>query len=155
MTYQIDTPLLTRKYHSIRKPKELKRILFLPFISGLLIPFISFLFLSLSCLLSTNPTVYNSYQFSLLHNRMIELTISSKCCYDMNNELNISNYMNLQTLVVKQNSLQSLKSLKISNNPVLQSIVIENNCLNSIHSFVLTSILYLRMIEQIFLILLV
>ena len=72
---------------------------------------------------------------------MTELTISSMCCYDMNNELNISNYLNLQTLVVKQNSLQSLKSLKISNNPVLQSIVIENDCLNSIHSFVLTSIL--------------
>ena len=78
---------------------------------------------------------------------MTELTISSKCCYDMNNELNISNYLNLQTLVVKHSSLQSLKSLKISNNPVLQSIVIENNSLTSIHSFVLTSILYLRMIE--------
>ena len=141
MTYQIDTPLLTRKYHSIRKPKELKRILFVLFISGLLIPFISFLYLSLSSLLSTNPTVYNSYQFSLLHNRITELTISSICCSDMNNELNISNYLNLQTLVVKHNSLQSLKVFKISNNPVLQSIIIEDRCLNSVHSFVLTSIL--------------
>ena len=141
MTYQIDTPLLTRKQHSIRKPKGLKSNLFLPFISGLLIPFISFLFLSLSSLLSTNPTVYNSYQFSLLHNRMTELTISNICCYDMNNELNISNYMNLQTLIVKHNSLQSLKSFEISNNPSLQSIIIEDRCLNSVHSFVLTSIL--------------
>ena len=147
MTYQIDTPLLTRKYHSIRKPKELKRILFVLFISGLLIPFISFLYLSLSCLLSKNPTIYNSYQFSYLHNEITELTISSMCCSDMNNELNISNYMNLQTLIVKHDSLQSLKSFKISNNPSLQSIIIEDRCLNSVHSFVLTSILYLIMIE--------
>ena len=141
MTYQIDTPLLTRKYHSIRKPKELKRILFVLFISGLLIPFISFLYLSLSCLLSKNPTIYNSYQFSLLHNEITELTISSMCCSDMNNELNISDYLNLQTLVVKHSSLQSLKSFEISNNPSLQSIIIEDRCLNSVHSFVLTSIL--------------
>ena len=140
MTYQIDTPLLTRKQHSIRKPKGLKSILFSPFLFGLFIPFISFLFLSLSCL-SKNPTIYNSYQFSYLHNEITELTISSMCCSDMNNELNISNYMNLQTLIVKHNSLQSLKVFMITNNPSLQSIIIEDNCLNSVHSFVLTSIL--------------
>ena len=111
------------------------------FISGLLIPFISFLILSLSSLLSKNPTIYFSYQFSLLHNEITELTISSMCCSDMNNELNISNYMNLQTLIVKHNSLQSLKSFEISNNPSLQSIIIEDDCLSSVHSFVLTSIL--------------
>ena len=72
---------------------------------------------------------------------MTELTISSMCCSDMNNELNISNYLNLQTLIVKHKSLQSLRVFKISNYPVLQSIIIEDRCLNSVHSFVLTSIL--------------
>ena len=55
-----------------------------------------------------------------------ELIIEEECGYEMNDDLELCGFENLESIVVKKNSLINLNSLKISNNPLLKTIEIED-----------------------------
>lgn len=61
-----------------------------------------------------------------LKNTVNELIIEENCCKTIENEINLSGYSCLESIVIKKNSLVSLKTLKISNNPKLRTIEIED-----------------------------
>ena len=59
---------------------------------------------------------------SQLNQLVSVLEIAEDSCNDLDNDLRICNYSNLERIVVKKNSLKNLNSLVISNNPQLKSI---------------------------------
>ena len=69
-----------------------------------------------------------------------EMIIEEDYGNDYFGNLVIDNYPNLQSIVVKRNSLQNLKSLKICNCEKLKTIEVEDGCLNKAKSFELKGI---------------
>ena len=61
-----------------------------------------------------------------IHDLIIELVIGENCLNGWEDDLIIDNYPNLQSIVVKKNSLQNLNSLKICNYEKLKTIETEN-----------------------------
>ena len=61
-----------------------------------------------------------------VHESIKELEIGEKCFDEWEDDLVIENYPNLQSIVVKKESLQNLNSLKICNCEKLKSIEIED-----------------------------
>ena len=60
-----------------------------------------------------------------IHDLMTELVIGENCLNGWEDDLIIDNYPNLQSIVVKKNSLQNLNSLKICNCDKLKTIKAE------------------------------
>ena len=61
-----------------------------------------------------------------IHDLIKELEIGKNCLNIWQDDLVIKNYPNLQSIVVKRNSLQNLKSLKICNCEKLKTIQVED-----------------------------
>ena len=61
-----------------------------------------------------------------IHDLIKELEIGENCLNEWEDDLVIQNYPNLQSIVVKKNSLKNLKSLKICNCEKLKTIEIED-----------------------------
>ena len=60
---------------------------------------------------------------------------------DYYGDLIIENYPNLQSIVVKKNSLKKLNSLKICNCEKMKTIKIEDNAFSNVKNVVIKSIL--------------
>ena len=61
----------------------------------------------------------------LLQNGWITITVNEGLCNSMTGDLLISNYLSLESIDIKRDSLRDLNKLVISNNPKLTSIVTE------------------------------
>ena len=102
--------------------------------SGLIIFFIVFgglLVLLLVCLIiylskSTVVTDSSTLKSVLSNKRIKELEIGENSCNDLEDDLLIENYPNLQSIIVKKNSLQNLNSFKICNCEKLRSFEVED-----------------------------
>ena len=68
----------------------------------------------------------NSDCNKLLQNGWKSITVNEGLCNSMTNNLYISYYPCLESILVKKNSLKNLNSLAISNNPQLSNIVIQD-----------------------------
>ena len=68
----------------------------------------------------------NSDCNKLLQNGWKSITVNEGLCNSMTNNLTISYYPCLESIVLKKNSLKNLNSLVISNNTQLSSIVTED-----------------------------
>ena len=55
-----------------------------------------------------------------------ELVIAEGCGNEMKRNLQLYGFDNLESIIVKKNTLKNLKSLKVSDNPLLKSIKTEN-----------------------------
>ena len=71
---------------------------------------------------------------------------------DYYGNLIIQNYSNLQSIIVKRNSLQNLNSLKICNCEKLRTIEIEDVAFSNVKNVMIESILLLDFCIHIFLI---
>ena len=58
----------------------------------------------------------------------------------LNRNISISNYPNLEKIVVKKNSLNNLKSLKICNNEKLKTIEVEEGAFYNVKNVIIESI---------------
>ena len=56
----------------------------------------------------------------------MELVIDEGCGNEMKDDLEFCGFDNLESMIVKKDSLQNLNSLKISDNPLLKSIETED-----------------------------
>ena len=75
--------------------------------------------------------------------RMLEnLIIDENSLNDMNGDLILSGFDNLEKIVVKANSLNNLNSLKICNNDELSSIEIENGSFSNVLNLIIESICF-------------
>ena len=74
-----------------------------------------------------------------IHNLIKELVIGENCFNKWNDDLVIENYPNLQSIVVKKESLQNLNSLKICNCEKLKTIEIEDSCLHNVKNVIIES----------------
>ena len=83
------------------------------------------------------------FELSEFEKDVEEMIIEEEFGNDYYGNLIIQNYPNLQSIVVKKNSLMNLNSLKICNCDKLKNIKIENGCLNKAMSFELKGILVL------------
>ena len=59
--------------------------------------------------------------------KLQEMIIGEECFNKFNDDLVIANYPNLEKIIVKNNSLKNLNSLKICNNEQLKTIEIEDS----------------------------
>ena len=75
-----------------------------------------------------------------IHNLIKELVIGEKCFNGVKDDLVIENYPNLQSIVVKKNSLKKLNSLKICNCEKLKTIETEENAFNNMKNVIIESI---------------
>jgi len=72
--------------------------------------------------------------------RMLEnLIIDENSLNDMNGDLILSGFDNLEKIVVKANSLNNLNSLKICNSEELSSIEIENGSFSNVLNLIIES----------------
>ena len=69
--------------------------------------------------------VRTNRHLSQLNQLVSVLEIVDDCCNDLEIDLRICNYSNLERIVVKKNSFRNLNSLVISNNPQLKSIEVK------------------------------
>ena len=76
-----------------------------------------------------------------IHNLIKELEIGEECLNDWKDDLLIENYPNLEKIIVKNNSLQNLKSLKICNCEKLKTIEIEDGAFYNVKNVIIESIL--------------
>ena len=67
-------------------------------------------------------TIQTSDQLLNLTHFVNQIIINKGCCNDLTIDLNISDYLYLETIVVKKNSLKNIHSLTISKNPLLKTI---------------------------------
>ena len=68
------------------------------------------------------------------------MIIEEGCGNDYFSNLVIENYPNLQSIVVKKNSLQNLKSLKICNCEILKTIEVEYSSFSNVKNVIIESI---------------
>ena len=72
--------------------------------------------------------------------RIVEnLIIDGNSLNDMNGDLILSGLDNLEKIIVKENSLQNLNSLKICNNEELSNIEIENGVFSNVNNVIIES----------------
>ena len=57
---------------------------------------------------------------------IIELEVAENACNDMKNDLVISGFLYLRSIVVKKDAMQNLNSLKICDCDVLEKIIVED-----------------------------
>ena len=57
---------------------------------------------------------------------IIELEVAENACNDMKDDLVISGFKNLKSIVVKKNAMKNLNSLKICDCDVLERIIVED-----------------------------
>ena len=67
------------------------------------------------------------------------LIIDGNSLNDMNGDLILSGFDNLEKIIVKENSLQNLNSLKICNNEELSNIEIEDGVFSSVNNVIIES----------------
>ena len=77
--------------------------------------------------------------FSNLPN-LQEMIIGERCFREVKDDLVIENYTNLEKIVVKNDSLKNLNSLKICNNEKLKTIEIEDGALFYVKNVIIESI---------------
>ena len=70
--------------------------------------------------------VQNINDWRHLHKMVRELEIAEDACNDMTDDLVISGFTNLRSIVVKKDAMQNLNSLKICDCDVLESIIVED-----------------------------
>ena len=80
-----------------------------------------------------------------IHDLIKELVIGENCLNEWKDDLIIQNYSNLESIVVKKNSLRNLNSLKICNCEKLKSIEIEdgdwrNDAFSNVKNVIIESI---------------
>ena len=74
-----------------------------------------------------------------IHDVITELEIGKNCLNEWEEDLIIENYPNLQSLVVKNESLRDLKSLKICNCEKLKTIEIGESAFDSVENVIIES----------------
>ena len=79
----------------------------------------------------------------LLQTNWQSITVNEGLCNSMTGSLTISNYSNLMSISISDNSLINITSLTISHNPYLYSVSIGNYALTSVTSFIMEGIFYL------------
>ena len=67
------------------------------------------------------------------------LIIDGNSLNDMNGDLILSGFDNLEKIIVKENSLQNLNSLKICNNEELSNIEIEDGVFSNVNDVIIES----------------
>ena len=75
--------------------------------------------------LRDNITVKNEFDFKNIPKNVKSITIAENILNNLDIEWKVSDYSNLEKLVIKAGSLQNIKSFVVCNNPVLTSIRIE------------------------------
>ena len=75
-----------------------------------------------------------------IHDLIKELEIGENCLNKWKDDLVIENYPNLQSIVVKKNSLKNLKSLKICNCEELKTIEVEDGAFENVKNVIIESI---------------
>ena len=70
--------------------------------------------------------VQNINDWRHLHKMVRELEIAEDACNDMTDDLVISGFTNLRSIVVKKDAMMNLNSLKICDCDVLESIIVED-----------------------------
>ena len=68
------------------------------------------------------------------------MIIGKGCFNKVKDDLVIENYPNLEKIVVNNNSLKNLNSLKIGNNEKLKIIEIEYGCFENVNKVIIESI---------------
>ena len=74
---------------------------------------------------SLHVTIHNSNDWRQLHKMVGVIEIAENACNDMKDDLVISGFANLRSIVVKKDAMMSLKSLKICDCDVLEKIIVE------------------------------
>ena len=87
-----------------------------------------------------------------IHDLIKELVIGENCMNEWKDDLIIQNYPNLELIVVKDNSLMNLNSLKICNCEKLKTFVIESNTFYNVKNVIIESISSFAFSNNIFLI---
>ena len=95
-------------------------------------------FYTTSLSLSSMIIKFDYFTFSYLPS-LQEMIIGKGCFNEVKNDLVIENYPNLEKIIVKENSLKNLNSLKICNNEKLKIIEIEEGCFMNTKKCKLTS----------------
>ena len=70
--------------------------------------------------------VQNINDWRHLHKMVSKLEIAEDACNDMKDDLVISGFTNLRSIVVKKNAMMNLNSLKICDCDVLEKIIVED-----------------------------
>ena len=70
--------------------------------------------------------VQNINDWRHLHKMVSKLEIAEDACNDMTDDLVISGFTNLRSIVVKKDAMKNLNSLKICDCDVLESIIVED-----------------------------
>jgi len=75
-----------------------------------------------------------------IHDLIKELEIGENCFNEWKGDLIITNYPNLQSIIVKKNSLKNLNSLKICNCEKMKTIKIEDKAFRNVKIMIVKSI---------------
>ena len=70
--------------------------------------------------------VQNINDWRHLHKMVSKLEIAEDACNDMKDDLVISGFANLKSIVVKKDAMKKVKSLKICDCDVLERIIVED-----------------------------
>ena len=70
--------------------------------------------------------IHNQHNLISLQNTVTFLLIAENSCNDMKDDLVISGYNCLRSIVVMKNAMRNLNSLKICDCGVLEEIIVEN-----------------------------
>ena len=98
--------------------------------------FIHFNSFTISTVNDYDSLLNDQFQKLMLEN----LIINENGLNTMNEELILSGFVNLKKIVVKENSLKNLNSLKICNNDELSIIEIEDSAFSNVEGLILESI---------------
>lgn len=76
-----------------------------------------------------------------IHSCVKELVIDKGYGNDIRIDLLLAGFSNLEKLIIKQNSLKNVKSLKLSDNPVLTTLDINDSCFCKAESVTIESMM--------------
>ena len=84
--------------------------------------------------------IRNEEDCLIFHDLIKELEFEEDCFNEWKDDLAIENYPNLERIIVKENSLNNLNSLKICNCEILKMIEVEDTASNNVKNVIIESI---------------
>ena len=76
--------------------------------------------------ITTEVTIRDINDWNQLSKTVTDLIIAENACNDMRNDLVISGFTNLKSIVVKNDAMKNLNSLKICDCDVLERIIVKD-----------------------------